>query len=283
MIIVKIFSSFSTSENCKEVYERLNESHLIQNYGKDIVFTLEDNYTHAIIQNVAMPNLIIPKENVIGFAFEPIRFLLLTDDFINYAQKYIGKYYIGDTTNLPKPFIEHYSYMWHLEPLKYIPVKKSIMSIIISDKLVTHGHHYRHLLVNEILKTDLPIDIYGTGCKFYKNITDSRIKGKFNEKEPYEFYYFHICIENVQSNHYFSEKITNPLLCNTNPIYLGCKNINSYFPDYITNLSGDINDDMILIKNILKEPLKYNKKIDIHYVKDKINLIKHLLELFKTL
>jgi len=32
---IKIFSSFCDSENCKNVYERLCETHLMPNYGKD--------------------------------------------------------------------------------------------------------------------------------------------------------------------------------------------------------------------------------------------------------
>jgi hypothetical protein len=40
-------------------------------YNKEIALTNDDNYTHAIIINTCMPELNIPKENVIGFAHEP--------------------------------------------------------------------------------------------------------------------------------------------------------------------------------------------------------------------
>lgn len=86
-------------------------------YNKIFQFTDDENYTHAFIQNTAMPsNLKIPKENVLGFAFEPLPFLHITSEFIDYAKKHIGTYYIGDTSTLklPPPFTENYAYMWHI-------------------------------------------------------------------------------------------------------------------------------------------------------------------------
>jgi type I restriction-modification system DNA methylase subunit len=61
--------------------------------------------------------------------------------------------------------------MWYRTPLKTIqPNKTKVMSIMISEKLNAPGHKYRHILVQEILKTNLPINIYGRGCELYKNV-----------------------------------------------------------------------------------------------------------------
>ena len=57
---------------------------------------------------------------------------------------------------------------------------------MVSRKNQAPGHIYRHYLVKEILKTNLPIDIWGNGCIYYKNIKDNRIKGDFKEIEPYK-------------------------------------------------------------------------------------------------
>lgn len=54
---------------------------------------------------------------------------ILNNQFVLYAQKYINKYFIGEKGNAP-------------------------------------GHIYRHTLVKHILKSNLPIDIYGCGCQF---------------------------------------------------------------------------------------------------------------------
>ena len=278
---VRFFSSFCDGKEIKSIIERIFESSLIPEYNNTIIVSDNDDYTHVIILNTAMPNIShIPKENVIGLAFEPPYYLGLSTTFVEYASKYIGKYFIGDKYDLPSPFMEHYSFMFHCTPLSYIPLKQNSMSIIISNKQSAPGHKYRHDMVKAILNTKLPIDIYGNGCFLYQNMGDSRIKGKFDHYEPYLSYSFHITIENFQTNRYFSEKIINPLLCSTVPIYLGCNHIEEYFPDATIPLSGNIKDDMVLIHNIFLNPSKYKKNIDLSSVKKSTNLLLNLGDIF---
>ena len=288
MYKIKIFCPFASSSKCKEIYERINYSQEIEFYGKDkkVYLTDEDDYTHAIIINTIMPELHIPKENVIGLAFEPIHFLDLTVNFIEYAKKHIGKYYIGDKFSLPEPFIEHFGYMWHSRPAKEIMHKPNLMSIVVSNKRFAPGHIYRHTLIEKIIELNLPIDIYGHGSKGYTNYTINglnytfdRIKGPFEDVEPYESYLYSICIENYQCNHYFSEKIITPLLHNCLPVYLGCKNIDSYFDDIIS-LSGDINKDILLIINIIRNPLKYYDSTYNEKNIKSVNLIENIEKLY---
>jgi len=265
MYRIKIFCPFASSKDCKELYEKINYISEIEFYGKNkkVYITDEDDYTHAIIINTIMPVLKIPKNNVIGLAFEPLHFLNLTIEFIEYAKKHIGKYYIGDKLNLPEPFIEHFGFMWHSRPSKEITLKPNLMSIVVSNKRYAPGHIYRHKIIEKIIELNMPVDIFGHGSDGYSNCdinglnyNFNRIKGKFNDTEPYESYLYSICIENFQCNHYFSEKIITPLLYNCLPIYLGCKNIDKYF-DNIINLSGDVDKDILLIINIIRNPLKY--------------------------
>lgn len=261
MYRIKFFSDFCTSEICKIKFESTFNSNKYDFYGenKQMYITTEDDYTHAIILNTAMPELNIPKKNVIGLAFEPVELLHLTKEFIMYADKYIGKYLIGKNNNLPKLFVEHFAFMWHNNPCKEIAItqKKKKMSIVFSDKNLAPGHIYRILLVKEILREKLPIDIYGIGCNLIKERRKyENVKGKFQNVEPYEEYLFSICIENYQSNDYISEKLLDPLLHNCNPIYLGAKNINTYFNNII-QLKGNLLFDIEMLKVILKNPLKY--------------------------
>lgn len=282
MYRIRFFSSFGDSSKCKEIYERLCQVKLIPDYGENnrIYITNDDDYTHVIILNTAMPDIShIPKTNVIGLAFEPIQFLGLTQQFVSYAEKYIGRYLIGNKYNLPSPFTEHYGYMWHTPPLENVPSKNKTISLMVSDNQLMPGHKYRHEMVKRILTENLPIDIYGRGCKMY-NEYSSQLKGTFEGKEPYLDYKFHIAIENVQSNHYFSEKITDTLLCGTTPIYLGCQNIDNYFPGSIIKLTGDIENDIQLLKDIIQDPDRYQKNIMVDSVKDKISLIKNIDNVF---
>lgn len=278
MIRIKIFCSFAPSDKCKEVFERINYANEISFYGKDkkYYFTNNDDFTHAIIINTAMPDLKIPKENVLGLAFEPIIFLGLTQEFIDYAKNHIGRYFIGDKNQLPEPFIEHFGYMWHSRPPMEVSIKNKRMSIIVSEKQFTSGHKYRHQLIEKIIGLKLPIDIYGRGSTQYKY---DRVMGKFNDAEPYETYSFSICIENTVSNHYFSEKVITPLMYNCVPIYLGCKNLNQYLENVVF-LEGNISEDILKLFEILKNPNKYYRKTYTDKNIKAVNLIQNLPSIF---
>jgi hypothetical protein len=222
-----------------------------------------------------MPVLHIPKENVLGLAFEPNPYLNLTPEFIQYAKKHIGRYLIGDCSNLPDLFKEQYAFMWHINCPVIIP-KSRPLSIMVSQKSSAPGHLYRHKLVEAILKTTMDIDIYGRGCYLYN---DRRIKGQFIENEPYQNYRFHICIENFRLPHYTSEKYTNALSWNTIPVYLGA--FNPLFPEYTIPLSGIVEKDLDLLQDILNEPDKYVVHIDADKVHERLNILNHIEELFK--
>lgn len=284
MYKIKIFSSFCNSDVCKINFEKVFNSWKYDFYGenKTIYITTDDDYTHAIIINTAMPLLNIPKQNVVGLAFEPYELLNFTEEFINYAEKYIGKYLIGRNINLPSLFIEKYAFLWHNNPNRSIPLtqKTKKMSIVFSNKNLAPGHLYRIALVREILNENLPIDIFGYGCSLIKNRGNYKnVKGKFYNAEPYEEYLFSICIENYESNDYFSEKILDPLFYNCNPIYLGAKNINKYF-DNIVCLKKKLLFDIEMVKVILKNPLKYYRQTYNERNISKINFFENILELF---
>ena len=281
MYLIKIFCDFCDSKSCKKTFEHICDAANIDFYGadKNVFFTEDDDYTHAIIMNKATPILNIPKANVIGLAFEPYEFLGINENFVNYAKKYIGKYFIGDKRGLPDPFIEHFGYMWHSNPKRDIIDKPKLMSICVSNKRQAPGHIYRHMLIEKIIKYDLPIDIYGYGSDSY-NYKYS--KGTFIDAEPYTDYLFSICIENYQNNDYISEKIITPLLHNCMPIYIGCKKITSYFGDNVILLSGNPDKDINILISILKEPLKYYKKTYTEKNIKTVNLIHNIDTLFSS-
>ena len=144
------------------------------------------------------------------------------------------------------------------------------------------GFRYHTFLTNNpsyLIKNNFPVHIFGNGCHLLQN-SNSNVKGKFDSLEPYIDYMYHICIENFTSNKYISEKIINPLLCGTIPIYLGCKEADNYFPNQIIRLENNIQKDLQIIYNICKNPNTYLKKIDIEIVKHRINLIKNIDKIF---
>ena len=67
---IRFFSSFGNPNECGKILDRLCETSLMENFGKDkeIEITVNDDYTHVIILNTAMPTIPkhIDKKNVIG-------------------------------------------------------------------------------------------------------------------------------------------------------------------------------------------------------------------------
>ena len=172
--------------------------------------------------------------------------------------------------------------MWHVDIPPVIQTKNKLMSIIFSHKRMIEGHKYRHLLVEAILKLNLPIDIYGKGCKLINNSfkNDHRIKGEFTENEPYVGYMYSIAIENCSINDYISEKYINCVAHNTIPIYYGAKNIEKYFPNMTHILTGKLGYDINLIKSIIKSPDIHKKTIDKKIVIDTLDILKHIKDLY---
>ena len=65
MIKIRFFSSFGPQEGCIEAYTRVSELEKDPLFNKSYCFVTNNDYTHAIILNTAMPpDLKIPKENV---------------------------------------------------------------------------------------------------------------------------------------------------------------------------------------------------------------------------
>ncbi len=294
-IIIRFFRDFCNSYTCKNEYERMCMVNELEFYGKmnKIYITCTETYTHAIMLNCPTPpNLQVDKEYVIGFAQEPPNtpFLKINqNNFIEYATKNIGKYFIGSTNGLPKSTFKGYHGFLFYETPKFInelPPKKKIMSIMVSKKMITYGHKYRHALVENILNMNMPVDIWGNGAEIYrKDYSNSKqLKHEFKSMEEMcKDYVFTIAIENTIHDHYFTEKIINPLIYNTIPIYLGCSNIENYFPNHSIPLTGNSQIDIQFIDYILRNPQEFinRHKIDIQLVLSKVNLIKNVENLFE--
>lgn len=278
MIKVRCFG-LGGADNCHKVYTRVLEFLDVPRYGRDITFCDDDSYTHAVILNTEQPELRIPKSNVLGLAFEPNYYLGLSPEFIQYAIAKIGRYYIGSAAGLPLPFMEHHGFMWYCPFPRELTLKDRPMSIIFSQKTAVPGHQYRHTLVDRILQTDLPVDIWGRGCMSLQG-GDSRVRGTFTDKEPYEAYRFSVAIENFCLNDYISEKYVNCLVNGVTPLYLGARHVERYFPGMTVPLTGNIETDLAIISTVLRNPDRFQKKIDRLAVLSKMNLIDHMLEIW---
>ncbi len=274
-IVLRVFADFSSSESSHSTFLRMRPDSRTKS---KVAFTTKDDYTHCVILNTAMPTLKIPKQNVIGMAHEPVFYLQLSSEFVTYAKQHIGAYYIGENTFGP-PFVAKSAFLWHAEVPMQLKPKTATMSIIFSDKKETTGQLYRHQLVAKILQDNLPIDIWGRGCE----ILDSEspyIMGPFSADEPYEKYQYTIAIENCASSHYVSEKFINALIFETVPLYWGASCVETENPDQFIRLFGEIDRDMRIITDVLRQPQSFSKVVNRFKVAEQFDLIRHLEDTF---
>lgn len=137
-----------------------------------------------------------------------------------------------------------------------------IMSLSLnSSRRSSPGFLFAHRLVQYILRTGLPVDIYG-GIRTYV-MTDPRLKDDTDVEAPYMDYLFHLVIE----DHYddpersFTGKIIPPLLYQTTPIYLGGGLEDAMVP-YVIPIQQGLDANLFqhacdLIWAISKDPQEY--------------------------
>ena len=107
-----------------------------------------------------------------------------------------------------------------------------LVSCIVSNQDWKIGHRQRNKFIWEIKKYfgDI-ITTYGRGA-------GNPVRSKWDAISPHKY---HICIENQQKNNVLTEKILDPFLGFSIPLYDGAINIDEYFPvDSLVRI--DIND-----------------------------------------
>lgn len=126
------------------------------------------------------------------------------------------------------------------------PSKTKLISVISSNKMTTKGHRDRLAFV-QALKQEFgdALDVYGRG------IND--IEDKWQALAHYKY---HVALENSSYLDYWTEKLADPLLTLTYPIYSGCPNIYEYF-DERALVCIDTNDAVAAIQ-IIRRTLEAN-------------------------
>ena len=276
-IRIKIICDFWTSSEAVNVMKNVflkGEN----NYSEFIDFVDDNSFTHiivicgcsSILNFEKLKSMGVSKEKVIAFSNEPNYLLNINENYINLVEKYCSKYFIGIKENhFPDTFKTYYPFLCHPwvrdEYFKNItPKKKFFMSFPYSGATELEGHKYRKKLIEAILETDLDIHIWGKGCHLFKK--DKRLKGIFKETHGnvIEDYEFIIHTENSKSDDYISDKLPACIAFNTIPLYWGAKNIEKYFGENsCIRLSGNIEEDMNLLKNIFENPDKYRLNLSI--------------------
>ncbi len=108
--------------------------------------------------------------------------------------------------------------------------KEFSITTLVGNKRQCVGHNLRHRLVeNRNNIQNPPLHIFNSQNSSYREI--SGMKMMMNKHLKNELFYsqYHIVIENVISNNWFTEKIIDCFQTKTLPIYIGCPNIGTYF------------------------------------------------------
>lgn len=101
------------------------------------------------------------------------------------------------------------------------PAKPKKMSVISSRLTLFDGHIKRAAFIEELKRRFArEIDFFG--------YDSNPLADKWDGLAPYRY---HVCLENTVHPHYWTEKIADPLLAYSLPIYSGGSNIADYFPE----------------------------------------------------
>lgn len=139
------------------------------------------------------------------------------------------------------------------------------VSTVCGHKIQTKGHKMRHKVWNKQNLINIPKRFFISKHGGVRNLDNNLILQ--DEKEPLFDSMFHICIENVSNDYYFSEKLIDSLLTKTIPVYWGCNKIEKYFnTDGIFRVENE--NEIIEVCNSLTEE-DYFSKIEV--IEDNFN------------
>lgn len=134
--------------------------------------------------------------------------------------------------------------------------KKFSVSTLVGGKTITKGHLMRQKLWFRQNKIKVPNNFFLSGTMGdLENYNNNPILGK--DKSPLFNSQFHICIENVKRDNFFTEKLIDCLQTKTVPIYWGCPNIGNWFDTRGFIVVNDINE-IVEVCNSLNSSTYYN-------------------------
>lgn len=211
-------------------------------------------FLEGIPNNINIQN--INKNNIICLPREPFGEKNWLKHNIKYGYTYKNVFHVF---TYPQFINKTYD---ELINLKYFN-KNKIVSSITSNKRNGPGYILRrNFLININKKYPGLCDMYGYGWENelsesykgelgkYHNKNSSNNMTKFDALNEYKY---SICIENCSKDNYFTEKITDSILCWTVPIYYGCSNIEKYFPKdsyyYVDITKNNCYEEIIKIIN----------------------------------
>ena len=195
---------------------------------RGVRFVMSDDATpepdYWVVVNHAPPDLNPPPERTIVLQMEPA----------------VGIAHFGPPSDADRSRYLHVrshdtflnALEWHLaatysELLTTSITKKRDLSVVVSSKRMSPGHHLRLDLVHAIEAAGLPIDVYGTdnGEGFLGYLGPLPPLDKREGLFPYRYT---IAAENHSETNYLTEKLVDAILAETLCFYWGCPNLEDH-------------------------------------------------------
>lgn len=192
-----------------------------------------------------------------------------------------GKWYKPDRSSCI--YREHRNGLeWHIsmtynQLIEHIPIKRKLISSIVSDYYHLEGHKLRLDFINNYLSNIEGFDHYGKG-----NHKNKSFRGFLSKKEDGLFdYKYHFNAENTLEDNYFTEKFADAILSECLLFYWGCPNIESWInPNCFIRL--DLHNPKKAINTVLEviESNEWEKRIDI--IREEKTKILNTLQIIPT-
>jgi GR25 family glycosyltransferase involved in LPS biosynthesis len=265
---VKLLCNWTSSEQiCKDWSEMCEHDFKWQN----IEITWENEHIdYYVIINYPMNNDYYEPSKTILFQMEP----WVNDETKNWGVKTWGKWAEPDETQFlsvnGRKQNTHNNVFWHLgmnlNQIRKIRFPKfNKISSICSSKYYDPGHITRINFLKFIeSKNELNIDIFNSDNAFnfkgYKGCVTPH-KDKYKGIVNYKYYFM---VENNYEENFITEKLWEPILCETLVFYYGCPNVSTYI-NPLAYVELDINDFekcYQTIKKAIYEDL-WSQRIDI--------------------
>jgi GR25 family glycosyltransferase involved in LPS biosynthesis len=269
---IKMLCNWDTSEQlCKEWSNMCENNFKWKNY--ELVWTdVKEDIDYYVIINYPPEDEYYDPKRTIVFQMEP----WVYDNSKLWGVKMWGKWANPD----PKKFLEvrgcktdhHNNVQWQIEltpnelnkPELFEKDKGSIISSICSSKYFDEGHIARIDFLKFLEeKGDVLLDIYGQENKHgFKNYR-KQLPVK-NKSDGYKSYKYYFIMENNFEPNYITEKLWEPILCESLAFYYGCPNVTDYInQDALVLLDvKDFEKSYQIIKRAIKEDL-WSQRIDI--------------------
>ena len=174
------------------------------------------------------------------------------------------------------------------------PEKSFCVSYLSGAKAIAHGHKFRQEIYKLGDKVNIPKKWFYTLDDFNQNDFKNGGVGRPDniwhaKKVCYIDTMFHIGVENVNYNNWYTEKITDAFATKTLPLYWGCPNLGDLGYDDRGIIRFSMAEELIEIVNVLTPEMYYERlpfieynceMVKHHRIKDKLEaFFKEIIEI----